>query len=137
MKKVGITASAFDLFHAGHIVMLKECKKVCDYLIVALQTDPTIDRSKEKNKPAQSIVERQVQVGACRYVDEIIVYETEQELEEILSLLDIDVRIIGADWKDKEYTGKKICEERGIEIYFNERHHKFSTTELRRRAGKW
>jgi glycerol-3-phosphate cytidylyltransferase len=130
--KIGFTCGTFDLMHIGHILMFKECKSVCDYLIVGIQTDPTIDRPK-KNKPIQSIVERQVQVKACRYVDEVIVYETEKDLEDILSSFDINIRILGIDHKDGFMTGKEICERRGIEMYYNKRDHNFSTTNLRER----
>jgi len=128
----GFTCGAFDLFHAGHVSMLRECKKFCDFLTVGLQTDPSKDRP-DKNKPIQSIVERQVMLRACRYVDAIRIYETEKDLEELLSLLDIDVRIMGADHKDGFITGKEICEKRGIKIIYNTRDHHFSTTELRER----
>ena len=136
MTRVGFTAGAFDLLHAGHVLMFKECKEVCDYLIVGIQTDPTIDRPKEKNKPVQSIVERQVQVKACKYVDEVIVYETEVDLETILSAFDIDVRILGAEYQGSEVTGKAICAKRGIKMYYNKRDHNFSSTELRERVKK-
>lgn len=132
MKK-GITFSTFDLFHAGHILMLEQAKKHCDHLIAAIQTDPTLDRPKAKNKPVQSLIERQIQVKACKYVDEIIVYSTEADLEELLLSLDLDVRIIGLEYKDKNFTGKDICKKRGIKIIFNKRDHNYSTTELRNR----
>ena len=131
-KKTGITASAFDLLHAGHILMLQEAKTVCDHLVVALQTDPTIDRP-SKNKPIQTIEERFVQLSGCKYVDDIITYNTEAELEAIFRNLDVDVRIIGEEYKTKEFTAKDICNERGIEIYYNSRKHSYSTTELRKR----
>ena len=115
-KKIGITFSAWDLLHAGHVTMLSEVKNHCDYLICGLQTDPTIDRPETKNKPIQSIVERQITLSACRFVDEIVVYQTEKDLEDILLTLPIDVRILGVEYKDKEFTGKNICEQRGIEI---------------------
>ena len=135
MKKVvGITASTFDLFHAGHIVMLEDAKKQCDWLIAAIQTDPTIDRPNTKNKPVQSIIERQIQVSACKYVDDVIVYNTEKELEDILLTFPIDVRIMGEEYKDKNFTGKEICEKRNIQIYFNKRDHYFSSTDLRTRV---
>jgi len=132
--KVGITASTFDLLHAGHILMLREAKEQCDYLIVALQTDPTIDRPNTKNKPVQSIVERYTQLAGVKYVDEIIPYSTEEDLEDILSSYPIDVRILGVEYKDKDFTGRDICKKRGIELYFNSRDHRFSTTELRKRV---
>ena len=131
---VGITASTFDLLHAGHIQMLREAKSKCDYLICALQTDPTIDRPKEKNKPVQTIVERHIQLSAVKHVDEIIHYSTEQDLEDILSSFDIDIRVLGVEYKDKAFTGRDTCTRRGIELYFNTRDHRFSTTELRKRV---
>jgi len=128
--KVGFTCSTFDLLHAGHILMLEEAKQQCDYLIVGLQNDPSVDRP-EKNKPIQSLVERQIQLNAVKYIDEIIVYNTEDELEELLMILPIDVRIIGDEYKNKNFTGKEICNYRGIEIYYNHRDHGYSTTRLR------
>lgn len=134
--KIGITFSTFDLLHAGHIAMLAEVKNHCDYLIAAVQTDPTIDRPDTKNKPVQSIVERQIQVSACRFVDEIVVYQTEKDLEDILLTLPIDVRILGVEYKDKDFTGKDICEKRGIEIVYNGRDHSFSSSSLRKRVAE-
>ena len=128
--KVGITCSCFDLFHAGHVKMLQEAKSQCDYLIVALQTDPTIDRP-TKNKPIQSLVERYIQVSGCKYVDEIVPYQTEKELEEIFKSFKLDVRIIGDDYRGMEFTAKDICVSRGIDIYYNKRDHNFSSTELK------
>lgn len=128
--KTGFTCSCFDLFHAGHIMMLKEAKSVCDYLIVGLQTDPTIDRP-EKNKPVQSVFERYVQLEACKYVDEVVVYATEKELLDILHSYPIKVRIVGDEYRDKEFTGKNL---EFIETYYNSRTHSFSTTELRGRV---
>ena len=132
-KPIGFTCSTFDLLHAGHILMLAEAKSVCDHLIVGLQSDPSIDRP-GKNKPVQSIVERFVQLSAVKFVDEIVVYNTERDLEDLLMFLPISVRIIGEEYKDKEYTGKQICIDRGINMYFNSRNHRFSSTELRQRA---
>lgn len=132
--KIGFTCSTFDLFHAGHIMMLKEAKSICDYLIVGLQTDPTIDRPKEKNKPVQSIFERYVQLQACKYVDEIVVYGTEKELVDILLSYPINVRILGIEYMTKDFTGKSECISKGIELYYNNRQHSFSTTELRNRV---
>nr|WP_314898187.1 adenylyltransferase/cytidyltransferase family protein [uncultured Flavobacterium sp.] len=129
--KIGITFSAFDLLHAGHITMLEEAKRQCDYLIAALQTDPTIDRP-EKNRPTQSVVERYIQLKGCRFVDEIVPYATEQDLEDILRSFKIDVRIIGDEYKDKDFTGRTYCEEKGIELYFNVRDHRFSSSSLRK-----
>jgi glycerol-3-phosphate cytidylyltransferase len=133
-KPVGFTCSTFDLLHAGHILMLAECKQVCDYLIVGVQSDPTIDRPGTKNKPVQSIVERYVQLSAVKFVDEIIVYNTEKDLEDMLMFLPIGVRIIGEEYKDKDFTGKQICEDRGIKIWYNSRSHRFSSSELRQRT---
>jgi len=133
-KKIGIVFSTFDLLHAGHIAMLAEVKNHCDYLIAGLQTDPTIDRPDSKNPPVQSIVERQITLSATRYVDEIVVYQTEKDLEDILLTLPIDVRILGVEYADKEFTGKQICISRGIEIVYNGRDHSFSSSSLRKRV---
>ncbi len=132
----GFTCGSFDLFHAGHIGGFEEYKKMCDYLIVGVQTDPSIDRPKDKHKPIQSIVERQFQVKACRYVDEVIVYETEKELEEILMLLDIQKRFVGIDHLNGYMIGESICKERGIEIVYKSRAREFSTSNLRERIEK-
>jgi|SRR5210317_1012783 len=129
---VGFTASTFDLLHAGHLSMLREAKLQCDYLICGLQVDPSIDRP-EKNSPIQTVVERHVQLSAVRYVDEIIPYSTETDLEDILNMFDIDVRIIGEEYKKKTFTGRAICSKRGIEIYYNKRDHRFSSSGLRKR----
>ena len=134
--KIGITFSTFDLLHAGHIAMLAEAKNHCDYLIAGLQTDPTIDRPDSKNPPVQSIVERQIQLSATRFVDEIVVYQTEKDLEDILLTLPIDVRILGVEYEDKDFTGRKICIERGIELVFNKRDHSFSSSSLRKRVAQ-
>ena len=133
-KPVGFTCSTFDLLHAGHILMLAECKQVCDYLIVGVQSDPTIDRPGTKNKPVQSIVERYVQLSAVKFVDEIIIYNTEKDLEDMLMFLPLAVRIIGEEYKDKDFTGKQICEDRGIKVWYNSRTHRFSSSELRQRT---
>jgi glycerol-3-phosphate cytidylyltransferase len=127
--KIGFTCSTFDLFHAGHIMMLKEAQTQCDYLIVGLQTDPTIDRP-EKNKPVQGIFERYVQLQACKYVDEVVVYATEKELLDVLQSYPIDVRILGDEYASKSFTGDNL----DMELYFNRREHSFSTTELRQRV---
>lgn len=132
LQTIGITCSSFDLFHAGHVKMLEEAKEHCDFLIVALQTDPTIDRP-EKNKPKQSIVERYIQVEACKYVDQIVPYTTEKDLEDIFLSFRLDVRIIGEEYKDKHFTAKDICKDRGIEIIYNSRAHDWSSSELRNR----
>ena len=131
MKK-GITFGAFDLFHAGHILMLEEARTVCDHLIVAIQTDPSLDRE-TKNSPVQSIEEREIQVSACRYVDEVIIYDREADLLEILNTLDWDVRILGDEYKDKKFTGRDKYLEK---CYFNKRPHSFSSSELRGRVAK-
>jgi glycerol-3-phosphate cytidylyltransferase len=131
-KIVGFTASTFDLLHAGHVAMLREAKSHCDYLICGLQIDPSVDRS-EKNSPVQSIVERYTQLAAIRYVDEIIVYSSEKDLTDILELYTIHVRILGDEYKDKEFTGRERCETLGIKLHFNSRNHRFSTTDLRKR----
>ena len=127
--KIGFTASCFDLFHAGHVMMLKEAKEQCDYLIVGLQTDPTIDRP-TKNKPVQSILERFIQVEGCKYVDQIVPYSTEEDLINLLTSYPIDVRIIGEEYRDKQFTGHNLP----IAVYFNRRQHTFSTTDLRQRV---
>ena len=129
--KRGITFSAFDLLHAGHIKMLEEAKQNCDYLIVGLQTDPTIDRP-TKNKPTQTVVERYIQLKGCKFVDEIVPYATEQDLEDILMSFIIDVRIVGDEYQYKDFTGRKYCEDKGIELYFNSRDHRFSSSSLRK-----
>ena len=129
---IGITCSTFDLLHAGHIIMLEECKKYCDYLICALQVDPSLDRP-EKNKPIQSLVERYLQLEAVNHVDKIIPYNNEEELLTIFASLDLDVRILGEEYKDKKFTGKEICQKRGIKLVYNKRDHDFSTSSLRQR----
>ena len=132
--KVGFTCSTFDLLHAGHVSMLREAKEHCDYLICALQTDPTIDRPETKNKPVQTLVERYTQLKGLKYVDEIIPYQTEEDLEDILKMINIDVRIIGQEYKNKRFTGRATCAQRGIEVYYNRRDHRFSTSDLRERV---
>ena len=132
--KIGIVFSAFDLLHAGHMAMLAEAKNHCDYLIAGLQTDPTIDRPEVKNAPIQSIVERQIQLAACRYVDEVVVYQTEQDLVDLLLILPLDVRILGAEYEDKDFSGRGECYDRGIELIFNSRDHSFSSSSLRKRV---
>ncbi len=129
MKK-GITFGAFDLFHAGHVVMLQEAKTVCDHLIVCIQSDPSLDRP-DKSPPVQSIVERQIQVAACKYVDEMVVYDTESDVLEILRSIDWDVRILGDEYRDKDFTGREETLDR---CYFNTRPHSFSSAELRLRV---
>jgi glycerol-3-phosphate cytidylyltransferase len=131
--RVGFTCSTFDLLHAGHVQMLRDAKEQCDYLICALQVDPSVDRA-EKNAPIQTVVERYTQLKAVGYVDEIIPYGTESDLEDILNLYHIDVRILGEEYRDKEFTGKDICRKRDIELYFNKRDHRFSSSDLRKRV---
>ena len=133
-KKIGITFSTFDMLHAGHIAMLAEAKNHCDYLICGLQTDPTIDRPDTKNHPVQSIVERQIQLAACRYVDEVVVYQTEQDLRDLLLILPLDVRVLGVEYENKDFSGRDECYDRGIEIVFNGRDHSFSSSSLRKRV---
>ena len=130
---IGFTCSTFDLLHAGHVQMLREAKEQCDYLICGLQVDPSLER-KHKNTPVQTLVERWTQLQAVKYVDEIIPYQYESEVEDILKMFDIDVRIIGGEYKDGKFTGRATCAARGIEIYFNKRDHRFSTSELRQRV---
>ena len=130
--KTGITFSTFDLLHAGHIAMLAEAKSVCDYLICGLHVDPQVERP-NKNQPIQSVVERYIQLSSVQYVDEIIPYNLEKDLHDVLLTYPINIRIIGADYKDTEFSGKDICLTKGIEIYYNERSHNFSSTELRQR----
>ena len=129
--KIGFTCSCFDLFHAGHVMMLKEAKAQCDYLIVGLQTDPTIDRP-HKNKPVQSVLERFIQLDACKYVDQIVPYATEKDLMDLLTSYPIDVRIIGEEYKNQRFTGYDLP----MAVYFNSRQHSFSSTELRSRIAE-
>jgi glycerol-3-phosphate cytidylyltransferase len=133
--RIGFTASQFDMLHAGHVAMLSEAKNHCDYLIAGLQNNASWDRP-EKNAPIQSIVERQIQLAATRYVDEIVVYNTEKDLEDILLTLPIDVRILGVEYQDKEFTGKDICNKRNIKLIFNSRDHSFSSSSLRKRVAE-
>jgi len=133
--KVGFTCSAFDMLHSGHIQMLRDAREQCDYLICGLQTDPSADRP-EKNRPIQTVVERYTQLKAVQYVDEIIPYATEEDLKDILSMYHIDVRILGDEYREKDFTGKEICKRRDIALYFNKRDHRFSSSELRRRVVK-
>ena len=131
MKK-GITFGAFDLFHAGHVLMLKEAKSICDYLIVCIQSDPSLDRD-EKNKPVQSVIEREIQVSACTYVDEVIIYDSEEDVLKIIETIDWDVRILGEEYRDKEFTGRDQTLDK---CYFNKRPHNFSSSELRERVSR-
>ena len=127
--KVGFTCSCFDLLHAGHILMLKDAKEQCDKLIVGLQTDPSIDRPLTKNKPIQSLRERKIQLEAVRYVDDIFVYETESDLIDLLKLVKPDIRILGSDYKDESFTGDDL----NIPIYYHERDHDYSSSDLRKK----
>jgi len=131
--KVGFTCSTFDLLHAGHVIMLREAKEQCDYLICGLQVDPSVDRA-EKNAPIQTVVERYTQLKGVEYVDEIIPYGTEEDLEDILSMYPVNVRILGEEYRDKDFTGKDICRKRDIDIHFNKREHRFSSSDLRKRV---
>lgn len=130
--KIGFTCSAFDLLHAGHIQMLRDAKSQCDYLICGLQVDPAMDRD-TKNSPVQSLVERYIQLTAVKYIDEIIPYETEDDLNDLLEILPINIRILGEEYKKKDFTGKDVCRRRGIELFFNKRDHRFSSSSLRKR----
>ena len=131
---IGFTASAFDLLHSGHISMLREAKTKCDYLICGLQVDPSIDRP-EKNKPVQTVVERYTQLAAVRYVDEIIPYVSEKDLTDILESYKIDIRILGEEYKDRDFTGRDLCDRLGILLHFNRRNHRFSSSEMRQRIS--
>jgi len=131
--RIGFTASTFDLLHAGHVQMLRDSKQHCDYLICGLQIDPSKDRP-EKNSPIQTVVERYTQLKAVKYVDEIIPYSSEEDLMDILQLYHIDVRILGEEYRDKDFTGKDVCRQRDIQLYFNKRDHRFSSSDLRRRV---
>ena len=130
---VGFTASTFDPLHAGHVAMLREAKEQCNWLICGLQVDPSVDRA-DKNAPVQTLVERYVQLSGVKYVDEVIPYQTEQDLEDILNTFSINVRIIGEEYKHGRFTGRAICAARGIDLYFNKRDHRFSTSDLRTRV---
>lgn len=132
--KIGFNCSSFDLFHAGHVTMLKKEKEMCDYLKVALQVDPTIDRPGIKNKPIQSVYERYVQLQACKYVDEILVYETEQDLLNLLMTQDIDIRFLSDEYESKDFTGKQYCLDHQIELHYHVRKHTFSSTDIRNRV---
>ena len=132
--KIGFNCSSFDLFHAGHVTMLKMEKRLCDYLIVALQVDPTVDRPGIKNKPIQSVYERYVQLQGCKYVDEILVYETEEDLLNLIQTQNIDVRFLSEEYKDRDFTGKQYCIDNGIEIHYHLRKHKYASSELRNRV---
>ena len=132
--KIGFNCSSCDLFHAGHVTMLKMEKQMCDYLIVALQVDPTIDRPGIKNKPVQSVYERYVQLQGCKYVDEILVYETEADLLNLIQTQKFDIRFLSEEYKNVDFTGKQYCIDNGIELHFHLRRHQYSSTELRNRV---
>lgn len=132
-KRYGITFGAFDLCHAGHVVMFEECRQYCDYLIVGLHVDPSIERQ-TKNKPVQSVYERYIQLKAISYIDEIVPYCYEYEIEQMMTTLPICVRFLGEDYRGKVFTGQQYCIDNNIEIIYNSRKHKFSTTELRERV---
>ena len=140
MKKIGVTFSTFDLLHPGHILMLEDCKRVCDYLIVGVQSDPTIDRKvnndeyskisgKAKNVPIQTLEERLIMIKSIRFVDKVFVYDTEQDLYNWLSNNKWDIRILGSDWEGKKFTGHDI----DGEFYFHKRDHDWSSTTFRQR----
>jgi glycerol-3-phosphate cytidylyltransferase len=131
--KIGFNCSCFDLFHAGHVAMLKMEKDLCDYLKVALQVDPTVDRPGLKNKPIQSMYERYIQLQACKYVDEILVYDTEADLLNLIKTQDMDIRFLSEEYLNRDFTGKQYCMDNGIEIHYHKRQHSFSTSELRNR----
>lgn len=133
-KKIGFNCSTFDLFHTGHVTMLREEKNHCDHLIIAIQVDPTIDRPDTKNKPVQSIYERFVQVSSCKYVDEVIVYSTEEDLLNLLKTIKIDIRFLGDEYKTKDFTGKQWCLDHGVELFYHERDHPFSSSNMRKRV---
>ena len=132
--KIGFNCSSCDLFHAGHVTMMKMEKQLCDYLVVALQVDPTIDRPGVKNKPTQSVYERYVQLQGCKYVDEILVYETEADLLNLIQTQTLHIRFLSEEYKDRDFTGKQYCIDNGIELYFHMRRHQYSSTELRNRV---
>jgi len=134
-KSIGITLSTFDLLHAGHIAMLREAKTVCDYLICGLQVDPSLDRE-DKNAPVQTLVERYVQLAGVKYVDEIVCYQSERDVIDILEMFSIDVKIMGEEYKNKDFTGKDVCRRKGIHLYFNKREHRFSSSDLRKRVAE-
>jgi len=134
-KTIGITLSTFDLLHSGHVAMLREAKTVCDYLICGLQVDPSVDRD-DKKAPVQTLVERYVQLAGVKYVDEIVCYQDENDVIDILEMFDIKVRILGEEYREKDFTGKEECRRKGIRLYFNKREHRFSSSDLRRRVAE-
>jgi glycerol-3-phosphate cytidylyltransferase len=132
--KIGFNCSSFDLFHAGHVTMLKMEKEVCDYLKIALQVDPSIDRPGIKNKPVQSVYERYIQLQGCKYVDEILVYETEADLLNLIQTQTFHIRFLSEEYRHIEVTGKQYCIDNGVEIYYHLRRHQYSSTEIRNRV---
>jgi glycerol-3-phosphate cytidylyltransferase len=132
--KIGFNCSSFDLFHAGHVTMLKMEKEMCDYLKIALQVDPTVDRPGIKNKPSQSVYERYVQLQGCKYVDEILVYETEADLLNLIKTQTIHIRFLSEEYKDVDFTGKQYCIDNDIELFYHLRKHTYSSTDLRNRV---
>ena len=132
--KIGFNCSSFDMFHAGHVTMLKAQRALCDHLIIALQVDPTIDRPGIKNKPVQSVYERYVQLQACKYIDEILVYETEKDLLNLLMTQTLHIRFLSEEYMHKDFTGKQYCLSNGIEIHYNKRQHTYSSSDLRDRT---
>lgn len=133
--KIGFNCSSFDLLHAGHVTMLKIEKELCDYLVVALQIDPTIDRPGSKNKPVQSAYERYVQLQACKYVDEILIYETEFDLLQLLQTQTIHIRFLSEEYLNRDFTGKQYCMDTGVELHYHKRGHIYSSSELRARTA--
>lgn len=134
--KIGFNCSSFDLFHAGHVTMLKMEKEMCDYLKIALQVDPTIDRPGIKNKPVQSVYERYVQLQACKYVDEILVYETEADLLNLIMTQTMHIRFLSEEYLNRDFTGKQYCMNTGIQLYYHKRQHTYASSELRARVAK-
>ena len=132
--KIGFQCSSFDLLHAGHVTMLKMEKNLCDYLKVALQVDPTVDRPGIKNKPVQSTYERYVQLQACKYIDEILVYETEKDLLNIIMTQEMHIRFLSEEYLNKDFTGKQYCLDNNIQLHYHKRKHSYSSTDLRERV---
>ena len=134
--KIGFNCSSFDLLHAGHITMMKMETRLCDYLLVALQVDPTVDRPGIKNKPIQSVYERYVQLQACKYVDEILVYETEYDLLQLIKTQTMHIRFLSEEYMNRDFTGKQYFIDNGIELHYHKRQHNYSSSELRSRTAK-
>lgn len=131
--KIGFNCSSFDLFHAGHVAMLKMEKELCDYLKVALQVDPSVDRPGIKNKPAQTIYERYIQLQGCKYVDEILLYDTESDLLNLIQSQTMHIRFLSEEYLNRDFTGKQYCMQNNIELHYHKRQHSFSSSELRNR----